>query len=1130
MKKFVWFLRLAPLLVIAPAALLLTGGGAVHAQDGLPPIADVRDLSVTLTSAGSSTNLYWEVRVENLSTITMRNVQVRVKTDPPHTFAGVADKPSFDTSTGIWTVPELKPEGVANETFYFDNTLTPTPQYFTVRAEIISSLPLEDAAHLDNNQAVDWHYNDRDRSLNLISNLQIQLDVNNRRPGPRENPVFTVTAHELLNQATPRGYRLDQADVAVKVALSEGLAFASTPSAPSGTSFSRTSPTTGVWRLGRGAWVAGALKIPARLSTNAGAAPPLNRRCLTAQIVDGTPPILKTYKNREFFQVSPLVRGGTHTVCLGGAKALVLSDGEVFIRPYTCDVASLLCPGGGTTALVAVVGENDGFFYPVEDIVFMVDPVEHQVSGPPVIDSTWLWSTGHVIPALNSDDRFTGVRLIRVTIHKNDGHSRRFTISDVTQKRRPGSIAIVDRYISNNAVTFYEALNPDKTDKLVDAIGDDWNNFRYPHLVLFSEPGVYKVNFGIEYTLKSDGSMFSESATLTFVVGVVSDLQVHDAGLHGTLPEGQQAYTLRAENNQDGTVEQVEVALSGVPRGATAEVSSDGGRYDHGACDANGLCEGIWKIGDLEGRDDRYFSGRSDGPVLTLLVDGDDPKPITATITSDQTRRVTAGGQDYTYGVTDIDDSNSKDVSVAVGTGRGELDPDAPKSLRVDQLGRIALLRWDAVEKVSRWPVAHYQVQRGNQVLDVEAKEPLYLDLRAGGGNSVYRVRAVSDQGIAGAWSRPAGGTDVLAETAALGAPTGLAATPGVGDAARIDLSWFAPSGETGLRYVIEHAADSPGPWTTLAHGYSGTTYSHTGAILLPGTTHYYRVAAARGSDTGPWAYVQATLAAAADGTVFYAPGWPENLRFTSLERTAVTLAWDPPADDGGSRITGYEYRVSGPCPSGADDVCDIVAPRRVSGTSVRISGLIRESPPPYQFEVRALNAVGASDWSQPITKDVGPATAGGGRVTFSPSRLTVAEGGEATYRVKLSRAPTLPLYVVLHPDGDGYDNLAGNLHSQQFKILLPSGYDTSGLTNDWCDGNSIRFDWNEAYAWNVGAPITVVAAEDDDSDHETMTIRHTLYTVPADCLGMTEDEWAPDPVYDDMHGIALTVTERDND
>ena len=60
--------------------------------------------------------------------------------------------------------------------------------------------------------------------------------------------------------------------------------------------------------------------------------------------------------------------------------------------------------------------------------------------------------------------------------------------------------------------------------------------------------------------------------------------------------------------------------------------------------------------------------------------------------------------------------------------------------------------------------------------------------------------------------------------------------------------------------------------------------------------------------------------------------------------------------------------------------------------------------------------------------------------------------------------------------------------------------------------------------------PITVVAPEDDEPGNGRLTILHDLVTVSAECLGMTDAEWSPDPVYDGMFGLALEVTERDND
>ena len=139
-----------------------------------------------------------------------------------------------------------------------------------------------------------------------------------------------------------------------------------------------------------------------------------------------------------------------------------------------------------------------------------------------------------------------------------------------------------------------------------------------------------------------------------------------------------------------------------------------------------------------------------------------------------------------------------------------------------------------------------------------------------------------------------------------------------------------------------------------------------------------------------------------------------------------------------------------------------------------------------------------------------------------------MTEGGEATYRVKLSRAPTTPLWLSLHWEGD--EDLGGELSYQQSLALLPPNYDTSNLP-ETCNAFRSGYGWeNKAYAWNVGIPITVAAAEDEDRENGRLVIIHDLWTPSADCLGMTDEEWSPDPVYDGMTGLALEVTERDND
>ena len=474
-----------------------------------------------------------------------------------------------------------------------------------------------------------------------------------------------------------------------------------------------------------------------------------------------------------------------------------------------------------------------------------------------------------------------------------------------------------------------------------------------------------------------------------------------------------------------------------------------------------------------------------------------------------------------------IDDNNTATVQARAGTASEAGAAGAPRSLRVRQFGIIAILSWDAMypRDVNGFRVTHFQVERNGIMVAHDLTESVYVDLDEGDVNQLYRVRAVNEFGVPGPWSSPAGGAEQ-----GLTAPDGLSATPAEGGS-RIDLRWSAPSRPSSddVHYRIDHADNGSGPWRVLANVHDGTAYVHDG--LAPETTHYYRVAAARGTVISAWVYVQATTRPEADDfgpLVLTVPSEPRNLRFSSVDRTAVTLAWDPPADDGGRPVTAYEYWVVGPCAT--SDYCDVVPPTRVSGTSRAISGLTEVGT--YDFQVRAVNEVGPGAWTQGIVKTVNapPPVAGGGRVVFSPSRVTVPEGGAATYRVKLTSEPTHPLWVAMIWDGD-YD-VGTELPGEQFKALVPSRYNIASLPDVECRNTHGAYRWKDmAFRWNVGVPITVTALEDDDRENGRLFIEHDLIAVPEDCLPeQHRANYAADPVYDGTYGIPLEVTERDND
>ncbi len=152
------------------------------------------------------------------------------------------------------------------------------------------------------------------------------------------------------------------------------------------------------------------------------------------------------------------------------------------------------------------------------------------------------------------------------------------------------------------------------------------------------------------------------------------------------------------------------------------------------------------------------------------------------------------------------------------------------------------------------------------------------------------QMRAINSSGI-GPWSATTTGTTVSALPP--GAPLNLTATtPGQ---AEIRLSWQQPASDGGSSitgYRIQVSQDGS-TWATLVPNArpGSLTYSHT--ALSAGSTWHYRVAAINTVSALP-------------------PGAPLNLTATTPGQ-----AWQQPASDGGSSITGYRIQVSQDGPPG---------------------------------------------------------------------------------------------------------------------------------------------------------------------------------------------------------------------
>ena len=375
-----------------------------------------------------------------------------------------------------------------------------------------------------------------------------------------------------------------------------------------------------------------------------------------------------------------------------------------------------------------------------------------------------------------------------------------------------------------------------------------------------------------------------------------------------------------------------------------------------------------------------------------------------------------------------------------------------------------------------------------------------------------YRIRVNTHFGgevLRGEWSQV-----VRATTDSGGpeyGPTNLTATASVDDRARhyITLTWGEVEGSN-ITYRIEVSSDGEN-WESLRDRYLTRTYNH--ANLSPGVEYRYRVAARNLSGMGPFS----DAASATTGDPADPPGKPLNMRFTDVSQSQVTFTWEAPEDDGGSPVTGYEYMYYAPCGSDAAATCES-AVKSTRGTRATVSGLT--VPGSYQFVVRAVNAVGPGDWTEGIFTTISPQARG--KVTVSPTALTIGIGESKTFRVKLGTSPTWPVAVYL-AWGLEDDPLLDSLEWQQGRILLPSSWAKPTEGDPWYDF---------AYRWNEGIPITVTVAEEANPGEikgVEALIQCDVIHVPEkdleDYLGEPVENWEPDPAYDGMACPSIRVT-----
>ncbi len=156
------------------------------------------------------------------------------------------------------------------------------------------------------------------------------------------------------------------------------------------------------------------------------------------------------------------------------------------------------------------------------------------------------------------------------------------------------------------------------------------------------------------------------------------------------------------------------------------------------------------------------------------------------------------------------------------------------------------------------------------------------------------------------------------------------------------------------------------------------------------------------------------------------APGTPTVEAAATDGHNTLSVSWEAPDVTGKPDITDYEvqYQEQGTDGWGTENV---EPPGTDTGTSATISGLTPGTT--YEVQVRAVNADGAGEWSDPGVGSTTPVA-----VAYEQANYSVDEGQSAVITVTLSPAAAKDLEIPIMVKGGGNAE--------------PGDYELSGLTN----------------------------------------------------------------------------------
>ena len=262
-------------------------------------------------------------------------------------------------------------------------------------------------------------------------------------------------------------------------------------------------------------------------------------------------------------------------------------------------------------------------------------------------------------------------------------------------------------------------------------------------------------------------------------------------------------------------------------------------------------------------------------------------------------------------------------------------------------------------------------------------------------------------------------GTFNLAVDNELYEPTEPTHVDATGDDGEIVVAWNPPvrnGGEPVTDYRVQYGTASNGSaWTPT--GWQSTFLAHTKTItgLDNGITYYVAVQARNDIDPadGDGALSEAVTAVPqAQG----APGAPSNVELIVRDQE-IEVDWDAPTSDGGSPVTGHQfrYRVHGTqsWAETAEYTNGTRAGRSVSPTiplADRVIGGLTNGTS-YDVEVHVRNSNGYGPWAAPQTQWAAPATPIIEITDLNDAMLQV--GDQTSFSVRASNLASTGIYTV---------------------------------------------------------------------------------------------------------------------